>query len=34
MQLEDPSGITIDSAGNVYVPDGKDADVHVFSAIN
>jgi hypothetical protein len=30
-QFEDPIGIGISSIGDVYVVDGKDSDVHVYS---
>jgi DNA-binding beta-propeller fold protein YncE len=32
-RVEDPIGIALDSQGNVYVADGKDTDIHVFSPI-
>ena len=28
-----PVGIALDSQGDVYVADGKDTDIHVFSPI-
>ena len=32
-RIEDPIGIAIDTSGNVYIGDGKDADIHVFSPV-
>ena len=32
-RIEDPVGIALDSQGDVYVADGKDTDIHVFSPI-
>jgi len=31
--VEDPVGIALDSQGDVYVADGRDTDIHVFSPI-
>jgi DNA-binding beta-propeller fold protein YncE len=31
--LQDPIGIAIDSNSNVYVADGADSDIHVFSQV-
>ena len=32
-RIQDPGGIAIDSSGNVYVGDGRDSDLHVFSPV-
>ena len=32
-RIQDPVGIAIDSSGNVYVGDGTDSDLHVFSPV-
>ena len=31
--IQDPGGIAVDSSGNVYVGDGIDSDLHVFSPV-
>ena len=33
LKAYDPIGITIDTSGNVYVADGKDTDIHVYSPV-